>query len=70
MPGTRTANLWVWLALWSALVGWQLTCLALRPRLPTFGDVVSALMRFAPSRWVLLGAWCWLGWHVFVRGSV
>jgi hypothetical protein len=34
---------------------------------PTFGDVLSFLMRSGPGRWAVLVGWWWLGWHFFVR---
>jgi hypothetical protein len=32
-----------------------------------FGDVVALALRRRPVRLVLLAAWLWLGWHLFVR---
>ena len=36
-------------------------------RLPTFGDALAALTERAVIRSLVLTAWIWLGWHVFVR---
>jgi Family of unknown function (DUF6186) len=33
----------------------------------TFGDALTFAMRYRPARLVLLAAWLWLGWHLFVR---
>lgn len=33
----------------------------------TFGDALAALLRPWPARVVVVAAWLWLGWHVFVR---
>lgn len=33
----------------------------------TFTEFVSALTRWRRTRWVVLAAWLWLGWHLFVR---
>jgi hypothetical protein len=33
----------------------------------TFGDALTFTLRSGPARIVLLGAWLWLGWHLFVR---
>jgi hypothetical protein len=33
----------------------------------TFGDVVALALRRRPVRLVVLAAWLWLGWHLFVR---
>ena len=36
-------------------------------RLATFGDAVTLLLRHWPVRILVLTAWVWLGWHLFVR---
>jgi hypothetical protein len=33
----------------------------------TFGIALGAVLRHRPARLLLLTAWLWLGWHVFVR---
>jgi Family of unknown function (DUF6186) len=33
----------------------------------TFGDTLTLILRWRPARLVLLAAWLWLGWHLFVR---
>jgi len=33
----------------------------------TFGDAVTAAVRCRPLRLIVLAAWLWLGWHLFVR---
>lgn len=33
----------------------------------TFGDVLGSALRWRPFRLVLVAAWLWLGWHLFVR---
>lgn len=33
----------------------------------TFGDALTAVLRPWPARVVVVAAWLWLGWHVFVR---
>jgi hypothetical protein len=33
----------------------------------TFGDVVALALRRRPVRLLILAAWLWLGWHLFVR---
>jgi hypothetical protein len=40
---------------------------ARRRRSGTFGDALTVAMRYRPVRYVLLAAWLWLGWHLFVR---
>ena len=33
----------------------------------TFGDALTLTLRWPPARLVLMAAWLWLGWHLFVR---
>jgi Family of unknown function (DUF6186) len=33
----------------------------------TCGDALALILRWRPARFVLLAAWLWLGWHLFVR---
>jgi Family of unknown function (DUF6186) len=33
----------------------------------TFGDALTRTLGWRPARFVLLAAWLWLGWHLFVR---
>ena len=33
----------------------------------TFGDTLTIILRSRAARLVLLAAWLWLGWHLFVR---
>ena len=63
------ANNVIWVALWSALFGWQAYAMATRPRFPSFGDLLFALQRLRLFRLLLFAGWAWLGWHVFIRGD-
>lgn len=36
-------------------------------RFATLGRTMAALARWRASRFLLLGGWLWVGWHVFVR---
>ena len=36
-------------------------------RIATFGQLLDVMLRRWPVRALLLAAWLWLGWHVFVR---
>ncbi len=38
-----------------------------RPHRATLGRLLAALATWPPTRWPLLAAWLWLGWHVFAR---
>lgn len=38
-------------------------------RWPTLGEAVAAVNRFRTGRAILLAAWLWAGWHLFVRAS-
>jgi hypothetical protein len=33
----------------------------------TFGQVLTGVVRWGPARLLLVVAWLWLGWHLFVR---
>jgi hypothetical protein len=33
----------------------------------TFGDALAVTLRPWPVRLVVVAAWLWLGWHLFVR---
>lgn len=33
----------------------------------TLGDTLTVTLRWRPTRFVLLAAWLWLGWHLFAR---
>ena len=33
----------------------------------TFGDALATALRPWPVRLVVVAAWLWLGWHLFVR---
>ena len=32
-----------------------------------FAEALTLTLRWRPARLVLLAAWLWLGWHLFVR---
>lgn len=36
-------------------------------RTMTFDGFMRVLLRWAPVRWLIVLAWLWLGWHLFVR---
>jgi hypothetical protein len=38
-------------------------------RWPTLGEAVAAVSRFRAGRALLLAAWLWAGWHLFVRAN-
>jgi hypothetical protein len=33
----------------------------------TLSNAIAMLTRSRAARWVVLAAWLWLGWHLFVR---
>jgi len=37
-------------------------------RTATIGQALGPLTRSLPGRLMALGAWMWVGWHLFVRG--
>ena len=51
-----------------AIAAYQLVAV-LRRRTPTLGEALQPLRASVVGRAVLLGAWLWLGWHLFVRGT-
>lgn len=50
----------------AALVACQVASL-MSGRIPTIGRVISLVASRRPARWLLLSAWLWAGWHLFVR---
>jgi hypothetical protein len=66
-PESRTFSLVAWVLTVGALIAWQLfTHFTARP---SVGTISRTLRRGWVTRWVLLSAWAWLGWHTFVRGA-
>ena len=63
---SRTVTLVGYAVLAAALVTYELVGLVWR-RTPTLGEAVTMATRSRVGRWALLGAWLWLGWHLFVR---
>ena len=48
------------------VVGLEVTAVVWRPT-RTLGDSVAHLRRSRTGRFLLLLAWLWAGWHLFVR---
>jgi len=77
MPGTsepapRNFHLFG-LAGWVVIVGlalaWEGLGLAFsREGWPSVSDLLRTVSRPVVGRWIVLGLWLWLGWHLFVRG--
>jgi hypothetical protein len=65
---SRPLTLVGYAALVVAIVAYQLVGLLGR-RTPTLGEALEPLRRSLAGRIVLAGAWLWLGWHLFVRGT-
>lgn len=65
---SRTVTLAGFAVLAAAIVTYQLLGLV-RRRTPTLGQAVGKLLGNRYGRPVLLAAWVWLGWHLFVRGA-
>ena len=49
----------------AAIVAYEIR--ALRLGRATFDDAVTVVMRTRLGRVLVLAAWLWLGWHLFVR---
>jgi hypothetical protein len=77
MPGTsepapRSFHI-LGLAGWVVIVGlalaWEGLGLAFsREGWPSVSDLLRTMSRPVVGRWIVLGLWLWLGWHLFVRG--
>ena len=66
---SRTTTLVGYVVLAAAMVSCQIASLLSR-RIPTIGQVASVVARHRGGRWLLLGGWMWVGWHLFVRSHV
>ena len=66
---SRTITLAGYCLLATADAGLQLASLIVG-RTPTIGQVASMIASRRSGRWLLLGGWLWLGWHLFVRSHV
>jgi hypothetical protein len=66
---SRTTTLVGYCVLAAALLGCQLASFV-SPRMPSVGQVASLIVSRRAGRWLLLGAWLWVGWHLFVRSDV
>ena len=66
---SRAVTLAGYAVLAAALVACQVAALVTR-RVPTLGQVASGVARRPGGRWILLAAWLWVGWHLFVRSHV
>jgi Family of unknown function (DUF6186) len=62
---TRTLTLLGYVVVAAAAVALQVA--ARRGVCASFGESLSAAARRWPVRLLLVAAWLWLGWHVFVR---
>lgn len=63
---TRAVTVAGYAAVAAAMVACQAAALAGRRR-ATLGDAVRVATARPAGRLVVLGAWLWIGWHVFVR---
>jgi hypothetical protein len=52
----------------AAIIGYDVAGRVWR-RTPTLGEAATLATRFRAGRWLVLGGWLWLGWHLFVRGD-
>ena len=65
---THTQTLAGYVVLAAAIASIQLTGWR-RGRPPPLGRVLATLATWRPTRWPLLAAWLWLGWHLFARAD-
>jgi hypothetical protein len=64
----RTLGSIGWIAILTAFVAWEALGLFVGHGWPTLSRVTRDVTRTPVGRWVLFGAWLWLGWHLFIRG--
>ena len=57
-----------WIVIITAFVAWEALGLFVGHGWPTLSRVTRDVTRTPVGRWVLFGAWLWLGWHLFIRG--
>lgn len=57
-----------WIVIFLAFVLWEAVGLMVGHGWPTLSHVTRAATRRPVGRWLLFGAWLWLGWHMFIRG--
>lgn len=55
------------LVLLAALVGTEIAGRTRRVRVPTFGQVMTRIMRTRTGRVGILVAWAWIGLHFFAK---
>jgi len=65
---SRTVTLAGFVVLATAMITYQVLGLV-RHGTATVGQAVATLLGSRCGRPVLLAAWLWLGWHLFVRGA-
>jgi hypothetical protein len=65
---TRLIGSTGWAVIFVAFVTWEAVGLLVGGGWPTLSHVTRAVTRSPVGRWVLFGAWLWLGWHLFIRG--
>jgi hypothetical protein len=65
---SRTVTLLGFVILAAAAVTYQVLGVARREP-ATFGQAVDALLSTRFGRPMVMAAWLWLGWHLFVRGA-
>ncbi len=57
-----------WIVILTSFVAWEALGLFVGHGWPTLSRVTRDVTRSPVGRWVLFGAWLWLGWHLFIRG--
>jgi hypothetical protein len=57
-----------WVVILTAFVAWEALGLLVGHGWPTLSHITREVTRWRVGRWLLLGAWLWLGWHLFIRG--
>ena len=63
---SRTVTLIGYAIIAVAVLGCQLGSFV-SSRIPSIGRMASLVASRRTGRWILLTAWLWVGWHLFVR---
>ena len=66
---SRTATLAGYWVIAALLLACQLASVVFR-RMPSIGQMASLIASRRAGRWLLLAAWLWAGWHLFVRSHM
>jgi hypothetical protein len=64
---SHAVTVWGFALLIGVAVGMQLVARSQRSRLPTLGEVFTAIAGQTGGKLLLFAIWCWFGWHFLAR---